>query len=94
MSPEEYEGNLGINIVAKNFDTGFIKLDENIVKTTYNKKKESKKDDTEKKKALFRRSKTDVFEFEDQDIRTVSQRHKYGIALNEFADYRLIGGGG
>lgn len=70
-SPEEYSGNLGINIVAKNFDTGFIKLDENIVKETYGKKKENRSESGEKKKSLFRRGKTDVFQFEDQDIRTV-----------------------
>lgn len=68
-SPEEYSGNLGINIVAKNFDTGFIKLDENIVKETYGKKKE--RSESGEKKSLFRRGKTDVFQFEDQDIRTV-----------------------
>ena len=70
MSPDEYNGNLGINIVAKNFDTGFIRLDENILKETHNKKKESEKNG-EKKRSLFRRNRTDVFEFEDQDIRTV-----------------------
>ena len=50
-SPEEYNGNLGINIVAKNFDTGFIKLDENIVKETYNSKKRD--GGGEKKKSLL-----------------------------------------
>lgn len=69
LSPDEYNGNVGINIVSKNFDTGFIKLDENIVKETYNKKKEGGGD--KKGAGLFRKGKVNVFEFEDQDIRTV-----------------------
>ena len=40
MSLEKFDGNLGINIVSRNFDTGFIKLDENI-----SLKQKSKNDD-------------------------------------------------
>ena len=42
-SPAEYEGNLGINIVSRHFDTGFIKLDKNILRKE--KKKEEDSDD-------------------------------------------------
>ena len=82
---EKFEANLGINIVARNFDTGFIKLDENILK--------SKSENSENNK-LFKRNHKDVnkkilnlknknfffknifhvfqiFQFEDRDIRTV-----------------------
>ncbi|RNA37796.1 hypothetical protein BpHYR1_026194 [Brachionus plicatilis] len=62
-SPEDYIGNLGINIVARNFDTGFIKLDENIAIG-------SKNEDGERK--FFRKGQMDVFQFEEQDIRTIS----------------------
>lgn len=62
-SPDEYIGNLGINIVARNFDTGFIKLDENIA---FN----NNKDETGERN-FFRRGQVDVFQFEEQDIRTV-----------------------
>ncbi len=64
-SPENYEGNLGINIVARNFDTGFIKLDKNIAVKTAKAAKENEE------KKFFKRGQTDVFQFEDQDIRTV-----------------------
>ncbi len=65
-SPENYEGNLGINIVARNFDTGFIKLDKNIVLKPAKLTKENEE------KKLFKRGQTDIFQFEDQDIRTVN----------------------
>lgn len=65
-SPEEYEGNLGINIVARNFDTGFIKLDKNIAVKPQN----ASKDGGDKQ--LFNRGQIEVFQFEDQDIRTIS----------------------
>ncbi len=64
-SPELFEGNLGINLIAKNSDTGFIKLDENIAKGA------SKRQSNHQRK-LFKRGQTEMFEFEDQDIRTVS----------------------
>ncbi|CAF0950313.1 unnamed protein product [Brachionus calyciflorus] len=60
-SPEDYNGNLGINIVSRNFDTGFIKLDENIALL---KEGESRR--------FFKRGQIDVFQFEEQDIRTIS----------------------
>ena len=68
QSPDVYEGNVGINIVARNFDTGFIKLDENIV---VNPHKYKKTDENDNKNKFFRKNQTDVFQFEDQDIRTV-----------------------
>lgn len=78
--------------MAKNFDTGFIKLDENIVKETYNKKKDKQKDENgEKKRTLFRRNRTDVFEFEDQDIRTVEiylYPFKLGIQTKKVTFYQ------
>ncbi|CAF0903009.1 unnamed protein product [Brachionus calyciflorus] len=58
-SPEEFNGNLGINIIAKFFDTGFIKLDKNI---------SLRKNSTN----FFNRGKIDSFQFEEQDIRTIS----------------------
>lgn len=56
MSLEKFDGNLGINIVSRNFDTGFIKLDENI-----SLKQKSKNDDEdESTKNLFKRNHKDV----------------------------------
>jgi hypothetical protein len=120
-SPETYDGNIGINIISRNFDTGFIKLDKNIVyKSSQNKKekKSSKRNDKEEKDQnkedkeqnkeekdqnkedkdqnkekkdqnneekgknkeekdkLFKRGKTDIFKFEEQDIRTVNKNLK------------------
>lgn len=43
-SPAEYEGNLGINIVSRTADIGFIKLDKNILK----KRIDNKEDEEEK----------------------------------------------
>jgi hypothetical protein len=68
-SPDEYDGNLGINIVSKQFDTGFIKLDKNILREKKSKKKSNDDQDDEEK--LFNKGQKRVFEFEDQDIRTV-----------------------
>lgn len=65
QSPDEYNGNLGINIVARNFDTGFIKLDKNIAVMTAKEKAEGVE------RQYFKRGQLDVFQFEDQDIRTV-----------------------
>ena len=73
QSPEEFTGNLGINIIARNFDTGFIQLDESIHKQgsqKFSSKKDKKTDEKEEKK-LFKRNREDTFEFEDLDIRTV-----------------------
>ena len=53
MSQEQFFGNLGINIVSKNFDTGFIKLDEDIL---------VKQNNGENNKKLFKRSHKDVSE--------------------------------
>ena len=76
-SPDEFTGNLGINIIARNFDTGFIQLDESIYKQssqTFASKKDKSKKSEEKKsdKKLFKKSHQDTFEFEDLDIRTVT----------------------
>ena len=62
LSPDEFEGNLGINIISRNFDTGFIKLDENIAVNS-----------SKSKETFFRKNQKDVFQFEDQDIRTVNK---------------------
>jgi hypothetical protein len=54
---EKFEGNLGINIVSRNFDTGFIKLDDNI-----SVKQRSKNENGEDpKRNLFLRNHKDVF---------------------------------
>jgi hypothetical protein len=76
QSLEKYNGNLGINIVSRNFDTGFIKLDTNIVAEPKTIDKNQNRMDPvkikkTKKTSLFNRNQKDVFEFEDQDIRTV-----------------------
>ncbi len=71
QSSEKYEGNLGINIISRNFDTGFIKLDNNIAISTAKARPLEKASKQIHKKPLFRRDQKDVFEFEDQDIRTV-----------------------
>lgn len=68
-SLESYNGNVGINIVSRNFDTGFIKLDSNIAVTAATKSLDYKP--SKVKCSLFKRNQKDVFEFEDQDIRTV-----------------------
>ncbi len=71
QSSEKYEGNLGINIISRNFDTGFIKLDNNIAISTAKARPLEKASKQIHKKPLFRRDQKDLFEFEDQDIRTV-----------------------
>lgn len=71
QSSEKYDGNLGINIVSRNFDTGFIKLDNNIAISTAKERPLEKASRQSHKKSLFKRDQKDVFEFEDQDIRTV-----------------------
>jgi len=53
MSQEQFLGNLGINIVSRNFDTGFIRLDENIL---------VKQNNGENTKKLFKRGHKDVTE--------------------------------
>lgn len=70
QSIDRFNGNLGINIVSRNMDTGFIKLDDNIVLTDSIKKSPLIRE--KKKSNLFRRNQQDVFEFEDQDIRSIS----------------------
>lgn len=55
-SPEEFSGNLGINIIARNFDTGFIQLDESIYKQsnqTFASKKDKSKKSSEEKLSLI-----------------------------------------
>jgi len=69
QSLERFKGNLGINIVSRNFDTGFIKLDENILLDS---KKPVAKRDKSDRKILFKQNQQDIFEFEDQDIRSIS----------------------
>jgi hypothetical protein len=82
LSPKEFEGNLGINIVARNFDTGFIKLDENILKSSPQRSKPKDNDENEPT-GLFGAGQTNVFEFEDQDIRTVRNlQFSFQIVLN------------
>jgi len=71
QSPSHFEGNLGINIVAKNFDTGFIKLDENILVESNSFKPDADSNMSSDPLALFKCDHRYVFQFEDQDIRTV-----------------------
>ncbi len=69
QSIDRFKGNLGINIVSRNFDTGFIKLDENIL---FDSKKSGYKRDKHDRNILFKQNQQDIFEFEDQDIRSIS----------------------
>ena len=71
QSPSHFEGNLGINIVAKNFDTGFIKLDENILVESNSLKPDADSNASSDPLDLFKSAHRYVFQFEDQDIRTV-----------------------
>ena len=59
MSMEKFEGDLGINIVSRNFDTGFIKLDENISV----KQKSKNENGEDSKRKLFRKNHKDVTKF-------------------------------
>ncbi len=62
-SPEYYQGNLGINLISKSSNTGFINLDHSIAKGSSRKQSNKK---------LFRRGQKDIFEFEDRDMRALS----------------------
>lgn len=75
QSPSHFDGNLGINIVAKNFDTGFIKLDENILVESNSLKADADSNLSSDPLALFKCDHRYVFQFEDQDIRTVRLFH-------------------
>ena len=65
-SPKSFNGNLGINLVSKNLQTGFINLDENIFSKQKNKIIENCD-----KKELFKSGKKYKFEFDETDIRGV-----------------------
>ena len=69
--------------MARNFDTGFIKLDKNIIV-----KSKNAKENEEKK--LFKRDQKDVFQFEDQDIRTVRQKSTvFNLKVDVSESYRF-----
>ena len=81
-SAEKFGGSLGINIVSKNLETGFIKLDESIWVKPRN--GEDNDEDEAGKKEIFKRNQKSKFEFEETDVRMVIQCVQNFISSNSF----------
>lgn len=91
-SPAQFSDALNINIIAKSYATGFIKLDKSVAflgktkderaKSIISVKSSGSSANIEESKArdrlkLFQPEKEYVFAFEDKDIRTVKKRRKW-----------------